>query len=175
MAGKKGSLADLADLLRDPDAILRMISGSIAEEVLGLIKEGFNTETDPYGRKWAPKQAHDGRKTLSGKTSLLKNGWKVVRQTASEIAISPSVNYANHHQNPQEAPPRIDDLGPRGLLTRPRRMMVPDGEMGLPREWEDALVETATDGFAQIFKGNARAGAKLRKRVIGPLVGFKVG
>src|SRR5690606_3991065 len=140
------SLDALQKLLERPEAIQDLVATSLAEESINLVKDGFRTETDPYGAKWVPKKRPDGRKTLSGKTSRLKTGWKIVRQTRGEIRVSPSVNYAAAHQDPKprermsgaaslRRAARGVDVGRRrrrlfdddfigpGQLKRPRRMM----------------------------------------------------
>jgi len=121
----------------DLDGALSAISGSLAEETVNLIKDGFRHETDPYGDRWTPKQAADGRKTLSGPTSRLKTGWHVRVQGASGFIVSPSVEYAAPHQNPKP--------GPGGKLKRPRRMMVPTAEKGLPPTWSRAYAEIVNE------------------------------
>jgi len=191
-------LEALERVLANPDGIREALSGAIAEECLGLIAEGFRRETDPYGRRWKPKQKPDGRKTLSGPTSRLKNGWHIKRQAADQIVIAPSVDYAAAHQDPlprarasssetlRRRARGIDtgratsfagaDFNGPMQLKRPRRMMVPDEVMGLPPKWERALNEAATDALAQILGGDGRRVSGLRKRLrIDALVGFKVG
>jgi len=203
MASPK-SVDALEKILSKPDKILDLVATSLAEESLGLIKDGFRTETDPYGQKWVPKQRKDGRKTLSGETSRLKTGWKIKRQDRDEIRISPSVPYALYHQAPlprrritdrelaqrgarnidiggrrsrsrARDPFTVDTIGP-AQLTRPRRMMVPDETMGLPPRWEKKLNEAATDAFAAIFGGDGRRVAGVRKALdVDALVGFELG
>ena len=174
MAGQRNmaSLEALKRLLDNPQRIMETVSRSMAEEAIGLIKDGFRTETDPYGKKWAKRQREtrstSGRKVLSGQTSRLKNGWKIRRADGAEISISPSVDYAEPHQNPK---PKADGSG----LKRPRRMMVPDEQLGLPPKWERDLNETANEAFATIFGGDGRRVAGLRRRLqLDAFVGFKV-
>lgn len=199
MAEDPKSIEALKRMLERPDAILDLVSTSLAEESIGLIKDGFRTETDPYGQKWKPKKRPDGRKTLSGKTSRLKGGWKIVRQDRHEVRVSPSVNYAAAHQDPQ---PRVrlgdrealrraargvevgrrrrqlfdsEFVGP-AQLKRPRRMMVPDDARGLPPKWEKTLNEAATDAFAAIFGGDGRRISAIKRKLgVGSLLDFSVG
>lgn len=195
------AIEDLKRKLSKPEAIMDLVATSLAEESLGLIKDGHRTETDPYGQKWAPKKRPDGRKVLSGKTSRLKTGWHIKRVTRDGILIAPSVDYAVYHQDPlprrrltsEESRQRSLDrgftreqidrsrsfdesfVGP-AQLTRQRRMMVPDELLGLPPKWEEALNETANDALATIIGGDGRRVAGLRKRLgISSIVGFKVG
>lgn len=106
-------------------------NNAMAEEMVGLIKDGFRTETDPYGKKWKPKKKPDGRKTLSGKTSRLKGGWHVKRKSDSSFTVAPSVDYATPHQTGAPS---------RNLV--PRRM-VPTQSRGLPGKWSKAFKEVA--------------------------------
>ena len=163
----KDPLDDLERALSNPGAILAAASSSLAEECIGLIKDGFRTETDPYGRKWAPKQRPDGRKVLSGKTGRLKGGWKVSKQDQHEVAVTPSVDYAEHHQNPRR--------NAQGRLKRPKRMMVPEYERGLPLRWKRQLREAANDAIAEFFNGHEAGLRQLGRLTLVGRVGFKVG
>jgi phage gpG-like protein len=188
------SLDALQKILENPDKIMDLVSTSVAEEAIDLIKAGFRTETDPYGRQWKKKEFPDGRKTLSGKTSRLKNGWHVAKRTNSEIVIAPGVAYAKYHQDgtgihgPHKTPivpttkSALRFMGPNGPIFRrsvkgaERRMMVPDKNLGLPSKWEQALNEAATDALAAIIGGDGRRVSALRKRLgVDAIVGFKVG
>jgi len=137
-------LTPLQQTLARPDKLLRAVSASMAEETLNLIKDGYRTETDPYGTPWAPKQAQDGRKTLSGPTGRLKTGWHKRRVDESGFLIAPSVTYAVHHQT--------------GTRKMPQRMQVPDAAKGLPDKWQRLLEETALEGIAAVFDEAARKG-----------------
>jgi hypothetical protein len=168
MPTKLKSLAALAKILERPEDIRLLVASSLAEEALNLTKDTFRSETDPYGDKWAPKQRPDGRKVLSGRTSRLKNGWHRKLVSAEQVIIAPSVDYAAPHQNPQR--------GPSGQLKRPRRMMVPSGELGLPPKWSKQLQEASNDAFAAIFGADGRRVSALRNVLgVDALVGFKVG
>jgi hypothetical protein len=122
-------------LFEDADQALELASRSMAEEMLQLTFERFRSETDPYRRRWKPKKRPDGRKTLSGKTSRLKDGWHIVRCDRGGWMIAPSVAYAAPHQKPLR----------KGY---PRRMMVPDSARGMPRAYSAALQEAAQDALA---------------------------
>jgi hypothetical protein len=162
------ALAALQRVLEQPERILLVVAKSMSEEAINLVKDGFRAETDPYGRKWAPKKRNDGRKVLSGRTSRLKGGWHLKVVSTSEIVVAPSVDYAAPHQNPQ--------MGSNGQLKRPRRMMVPDALIGMPQKWTDKLDASATEAFGAILGGDGRRAAGLRKRLaLDAFVGFKVG
>jgi len=151
-----------AELFRNADKVLGVISKSLAEESIGLIKDGFRAEADPYERRWKPKQRADGRKTLSGKTSRLKGGWHVVTTTSSGFRVAPSVAYAAAHQAPGKRE--------NGRLKRPRRMMVPDRV--IPRAWRRAYDETVAETLSAFFRGSLSADDV---RSIGRGLGIRVG
>ena len=133
----------LAAAMENTGAMLDVISKTQAEEALNLVRDGFRNETDPYGTAWEPKQAADGRKTLSGPTSRLKGGWHVVSAGPTGFQIAPSVKYAAPHQKPKTKP--------GGGLKRPRRMMVPDADLGLPKSWADAFEQIAEDALDSVL------------------------
>lgn len=191
----KNDLERLRLVLEQPEQILELVSKSLAEETINLIKDGFRAETDPYGQRWEPKQKPDGRKTLSGQTGRLKTGWKVTNRTQDEIRVSPSVEYAEYHQNPQarrrasasealRAAARgidtgrrrstfsVDTIGP-ARLSRPRRMMVPDSSLGMPPTWNRQLEETATEAMETILGG--KRGVSALSKLLTRQAGLKAG
>lgn len=193
MANTK-TLDALERILENPRGILDLVATSLAEEAIGLIKDGFRTQTNPYGEPWAPKVFPDGRGVLSGKTSRLKSGWKVVRQDAEEVRVSPSVEYARYHQQGTGIyGPRKREIRPtkaralriptpdgpifrKSVRGAPQRLMVPTEDRGLPSRWSEQLNEAATDAFAAIFGGDGRRVAGLRRRLgVKSLIGFEVG
>jgi len=139
------ALAEWERVFQDGEKAVSLASRAMAEEMLDLTFERFRVETDPYGKRWKPKQRPDGRKTLSGKTSRLKRGWHIVRADHGGWIIAPSVDHALPHQAPLR--------GPGGRLKRPRRMMVPDAKRGLPRAYRAALQEAGTDALHIHFAG----------------------
>jgi phage gpG-like protein len=169
--GDFGVVEGWRKLFEDGDEALRLASRSMAEEMLQLTFERFRAENDPYGRRWKPKKRPDGRKTLSGKTSRLKNGWHIVRFGLDGWMIAPSVEYAAYHQKPGTKtvavhPSRrvqgrsLSDIArtlgitlTEDRTTRPRRMMVPDAERGLPREYQKAMEASAQDALSIYFDG----------------------
>ncbi len=129
------------EAMRTAPKALGSVSRNGAEEIVGLIKDEFRTESDPYGKPWKPKKVPDGRKVLSGKTSNLKGGWHVTKANDHGFTVAPFVDYAAPHQTGTR----------RGL---PKRPMVPD--RGLPKKWSAALKETAIEVYAAHF---AKAGS----------------
>jgi len=159
ITGDFGKLAAWRKLCDATPELLATISDSAAEEILGLISDGFRSETDPYGQKWQPKKKADGRKTLSGKTSRLKNFTKK-RSGKDGFTVGPTVNYAAPHQNPKKN-------------RRPRRMMVPGGGRGLPSKWSKALEETAKEALSAHFTTGAVKGGGGGMEIVAAMVAGK--
>jgi hypothetical protein len=145
-------LAGWRKIFDDGDKAVSLASRAMAEEMLGLTFERFRVESDPYGRRWKPKKRRDGRKVLSGKTSRLKGGWHIVRCDGSGWMIAPSVAYAAPHQKPNTNPAT-------GKPYRPRRMMVPDMALGMPRKYAKVLEEAAQDALSIHFTPSKKARA----------------
>lgn len=154
---KANPLKKLQRMLDDPQRLMSAISGSLAEETVNMIKDGFRAETDPYGDRWKPKKYPDGRKTLSGPTSRLKTGWHIKAQNGSGFVVAPAVGYAAAHQDPG----RTGD----GKLRRPRRMMVPSAERGLPEHWARAYGEVTIDALRVLLAGSSADIGRLAKKV----------
>jgi len=76
------------------DAMLD-ISEVLANTTVDLALDGFDRETDPYGRKW--KATARGGEILSD-SGELKNSIKVKSFSASKFVIDASVHYASTHQ-----------------------------------------------------------------------------
>jgi hypothetical protein len=143
-------LRKLESELADTEGLKRRVSVNLAEETVDLIKQEFVDQKNPYGDPWAPKKAKDGRNTLSGPTGRLKGGWKPVRVDQDGYEISPSVNYAIFHQDPQPRKRKNQEFVGPMRLNQERREMVPD-ERGVPRAWSDAFEETALEVIAAHF------------------------
>lgn len=135
ITGDFGKLAAWQKLFEATPEVLDAISAGGADEMIGLIKDGFRAETDPSGKPWARKKVRDGRKILSGKTSNLKGGWHYRRADKGGFVISPGVSYATYHQT--------------GTKRMVARKMVPDGK--LPPAWSKALEEVATEALKAHF------------------------
>lgn len=134
----------LAGRLEELAIVKRRIAATQAEEALDLVKVGFASETDPYGRKWQARKKETrktrGRKVLSGPTSRLKGGWHRTALSADGWRISPSVDYALPHQSPKKN-------------RRPQRMMVPSEARGFPNRWRRPMNEAAEEAILGFLKG----------------------
>jgi hypothetical protein len=145
------------------DQVLEVMSKDMAEELVGLVKEGWRTQADPYGQPWKAKKRPDRRQILVGKTARLKGGWHVRQAGRKGFTIAPSVDYGGFHQ--------------QGTKFIPPRRMVPTQERGLPREWARNLAEIAQDHLAAHL-GSRKAALVLRRAggmgfVKGRLTGLK--
>ncbi len=109
--------------------LLKRIGTHVAEELLGLVQEGFRKEANPYGQRWAKKKRDDGRSILVGKTARLRRGWHTESVSRGTITIAPSVSYADFHQT--------------GTSRMVDRKMVPDDQ--LPKTWERVIEEAASE------------------------------
>lgn len=147
--------------------LLKPMSQDMAEEILGLVQDGFRSQSDPYGEAWAPKKRDDGRSILVGKTSRLRRGWHREKVNERGFVIAPSVKYATAHQDPRAR----KGWGKRpGALTRlPRRAMVP--YRGLPPDWRKALTSIARDHLRAHFTSSRSSAG--RSLVASKIIGLK--
>jgi hypothetical protein len=148
-----------------PTKVMASIVANCAEEALNLTRDGFTTETNPYGEKWAPKRISDGRNTLSGATSRLKNF--AVTLSRRGFRLHSTVKYAVYHQEgtgiygkrgrriyPVRAKAlKIPGLGYRKSVAGvPKRLIVPTQRRGLPPKWRRAFREVAAEVIRAHFR-----------------------
>jgi phage gpG-like protein len=139
--GDFGTLSDWEQLFRNANTLVETQSEELAEQMIELVKDGFDNVTDPYGRKWDRKKRPDGRPVLTGATGRLRAGWHIVSARRRGFHIAPSVEYAAYHQAPR-------------YNRRPTRMMVPVMSLGLPPAWQRAMFPIALDAAADYFSGS---------------------
>lgn len=166
LGGSLKRLDRIVDHMRRPGRLLSDITLKQGLKGLGLVKDGFRSETDPYGKKWAKRAAlakrkrrrrrpgapplkkrksrRNGKKILS-KTNMMKKSWRVTGIPGRGWALRAGVDYALYHQRP-----RIRAGG--GKLTRPRRMMIPIRHRGLPGPWRKAMSVAATGAIQKHFR-----------------------
>lgn len=155
-----------AKLAKAP-AQMRVVSANLAEETIELIREGFESSTDPYGSRWAPLKVRSGQ-PLRDKGGL-QSSWHRRFLTAQGFVVASGKDYAAYHQGgtgihgPKKQrikPTKARALrfaGPGGAIFAssvegvPRRRMVPD-KGALPARWRDRYVETAQDVLTELFK-----------------------
>jgi phage gpG-like protein len=163
----RGEFAELnrwADKIsRTPDA-LPILSQQLAEETVELVRDGFATARDPYGRTWAPLVMRAGR-PLSD-TGALRASWHTKRAGAQGFAVASSRNYAAYHQlGTGIHGPRRERIRPiRGKALKlpggvylysvagsPPRKMVPDPGH-LPEPWRRRYIDVAHEVFTELFR-----------------------
>lgn len=106
--------------------VKRAILANVGEELIELVREGFDRQGDPYGSPWAPT-LRGGR--ILQDTGALRTGWHRKSLSSSQVSIGPSVSYARYHQS--------------GTRHMPARKMVPDA--GLPAGWQRRVNKIAAE------------------------------
>lgn len=101
------------------------LMGQVGEELIELVREGFERQADPYGAPWAPLKRRSGR--ILQDTGRLRMFF--VRQKGERmVRVGTPAFYGRFHQT--------------GTKHMPARKMVPDG--ALPGAWSsrvNAIVE----------------------------------
>lgn len=147
-----------------PKALL-VVNEQLAEEAIDLIREGFETSTDPYGDAWAPLVLREGRPLED--TGGLKAAWFRQSVTARGFTVANAKRYAHFHQGgtgiygPRGAPikpikAKVLRLGKTGFVARsvrgsPKRRMVPE-QGRLPEKWKQRFRDTAQETLTEIFR-----------------------
>ncbi len=137
---------DLSALPRKLDRIKASeLTHSLGLTALRLLTEGFENESDPYGRPWKKPIARQGQ-TLSD-TGQLRNSWRVA-STPTIVRLKNATVYAAIHQFggaiiPKRAKALKFKLGNRWVTSRrvkmPRRPMLPLQSKGLGNTWKKAF------------------------------------
>jgi len=125
-------LIELAKKFSQTPKMMAELSRNMAEETVDLVKDGFDKESDPYGKKWLATAR--GGEILSD-TGALKGSWKVKSATKAQFKVDASVTYASFHQG-----------GTKHMVAR---MMVPNGNM--PPAWMDSFEELAETMLKEHF------------------------
>ncbi len=94
----------------------------VATEGLRLINAGYRDSTDPYGVRWQPLKARDGKPLVL--TGAFRNTW-MAYPTATGVRFQSGVDYGAYHQY--------------GTKHIPFRRVIPLKTMGLPKTWVDAI------------------------------------
>lgn len=127
--GIKGDTAKLRRIAKQGksafgSAGMQGLSRNLAEETVELVREGFDKERDPFGKRWAKLKYRSGRILQdTGRLRIFKPG----SVTAKGFTVSSGAPYGRYHQG--------------GTRRIPARKMVPDS--GLPARWRTALVRVA--------------------------------
>lgn len=147
-------------------ARVREVNQQLAEEAVELVREGFETSTDPYGKRWAPLKLRAGQPLRDTGAMQI---WRTRNITARGFSVFSPREYAVYHQEgtgihgPRRKPIRpvkaraLRFPGPSGpMFARqvdgvPRRRMVPDAGP-LPSRWRERFISTAHETMREIFK-----------------------
>jgi phage gpG-like protein len=163
LKGDFPALARFEDRLRTTPKVLEVVARNMGETAVDLVREGFDTHTDPYGKPWAPLALRDGEPLAD--TGRLKNSFHAVVSRRG-FRVAPSVTYAAFHQTgtgiygPRGMPivplnKKALRLGKTGIFAKsvkgaPARKMVPDSGK-LPDSWRLALNEAALEVLEDHF------------------------
>lgn len=145
----------------------RIIAKNLAEEAIGLVREGFERSQDPYGKPWSYPIFRDGRPLED--TGGLKASWKR-RYTTRGFTVSSTKKYASYLQSgtglygprKQRVRPtnaralRIPVRGGSPIFRRSvagmrARKMVPKAGY-IPRRWSQRFVTTANDVIHELLR-----------------------
>jgi len=156
------ALTRFADKISGTPDILITVSEQLAEETIGLIREGFDKSEDPDGNEWDPPLLRAGKPLQD--TGGLKASWYRRSSSRDGFSVASAKQYSVYHQfgtgiyGPRKTairPVKAKALKlPNGIFrrsvkgTKPRRM-VPSS--GIPTEWSRRLVETATEVLESHF------------------------
>lgn len=142
----EGQLAHLLRQVGIVGGIPREAGQLVGAAALDMVTRGYETESDPYGRKWKPQRCRPGGQTLSD-TGRLKNSWRV-SVTDKSVRLVNATRYAEIHQyggiiRPVKAKALRFKLGSGWVMkkkvTIPQRMQVPTN--GPAKKWEDAFAD----------------------------------
>lgn len=92
-------------------------SRDMADAHLRQVEREFETETDPYGKRWAPKKRPDGRKILQGKTGNLRK-FRRAAISPRGYKIGTTAPYLRFHQSGTSRMPQRRVLPGRRLPTQ---------------------------------------------------------
>ncbi len=157
-----------AKRLREVPNALDTLSEQLAEETIGLVREGFENSEDPYGAKWASLKLRDGRPLEDN--GHLKSSWFRKYATRKGFAIANAKKYAIYHQRgtgihgpsgkrieptnakalriPIKGSSPIFARSVKGTVARP---MLPHKKR-LPKRWTDRYREVAEDVLTELFR-----------------------
>ena len=140
----EADLPGLEDLLRKVEKEkLEPALKTIGEEVLNLVGDTFQESRDPYGKPWVAlsqntleslvpgtkrRRSSYGTRPLVRRSTLMRSfNSRIVN---GGVEIGTPYKHAAFHQG--------DGSDGRGIL--PRRMMLPDADRGLPKNWQTDII-----------------------------------
>lgn len=166
------------ELYRDKIAslptVLETVNEQLAEETIELIHEGFDKESDPFGKKWhghseLTKRIRPGGRILEDDGHLKSSWFKRLVGRGGFTVGNPQktalwAQKGTGIYGPKKKPIRpingkslrIPVIGGAVLLSsvkgQPIRRMVPDTNR-LPARWKKRFVETSQEVLVELFKG----------------------
>lgn len=166
-SGDFANLKKFADKISRSPEVLNTVSEQLAEETIGLIREGFENSKDPYGNAWDPPLLRNGKPLED--TGGLKAAWFKRHVDRSGFSVANAKAYASYQQEgtglygPRKQ--RIRPKNKRALSFRvgshayafrsvkgaKKRRMVPDSG-SLPAAWKRRFRQTAHDVLTEIFR-----------------------
>lgn len=130
------SVGALAAKMRAIPGIAHYATSELAGETVDLVLDGFAKESDPYGKKWAPKKRSNG-KPVGVDTGAMKGSVSPV-VSGSHFGVSIGVYYAPYFHAPSG---------------RAQRWLVPNRSSGIPGSWMDSYHDIIERIFLERLKG----------------------
>jgi phage gpG-like protein len=96
LTGDFAGLQRKIDQLSKPEKALAQVAEAMCDETLNLINECFASETDPYGKPWAPILLRSG-KILQDRGGLAAS-WHRKRVSVAGFRVGNGKSYASYHQ-----------------------------------------------------------------------------
>ncbi len=134
----KGDFAKLegwSNRLERLESVKRIIVTNMGEELLELVREGFEKESAPDGSHWTPLKRRVGK--ILQDTGRMRNSFHRKALSSTSVTIGPAVSYAGFHQT--------------GTSRMVARKMVPDGK--LPPGWKSRLQKIAKAALKSAIGG----------------------
>lgn len=91
------NLSDYISALKDVDAPLAQIKGSLSRTVKGLILQSYDAQTSPYGTQWAPLIYRNIPPPILNKTGTGRKSLQV-KTTGTGITATFTAPYMRFHQ-----------------------------------------------------------------------------
>jgi len=172
-----GGFKKLSGFARNIEAVpsaLSTVSAQLAEETIELIREGFELERDPYGKRWAKhskltKKIRPNGRILQGPTGNLRTAWHVKASSRQDFEVANAKRYAIFHQDgtgihgpknkpikPKRAKALRIPFGNGAFFlsqvagVKPRKMVPDNGR--IPRRWSRRYAEVAQEVLTDIFR-----------------------
>jgi hypothetical protein len=165
------ALDGFADRVAKVPSALVTVSEQLAEETIELIREGYEKQRDPYGKKWADHapltkklrpggrilEDTGGQKAAWHRKGVSGQGFSVANAKKSALFAQKGTGIFGPRKQRIEAkgktlriPSKGGPIFLRSVAGAPKRRLVPDGR--LPKGWVARYVETANDVLTELFR-----------------------